>query len=273
MQVQLQSPVGLNTVNREDDVRALQAGLKEAARLTLDDRLGPGLIDGLYGPGTAGAIATMQRRIGMRRPDGRVDPGGSTLGRLNALLAIDKVVLTFPFASHPEDRFPFRGIDAGPRRFGARRSGGQRAHAGIDLYQPDFTPVLAIAGGTVIGTPSYFYNQTYAVVIDHGPFIAWYGEIAPEDDWFVRDGDQVTAGQQVGRVGILKHSNGHRMNLPSMMLHFEMYDKTQPATHGLTQRTRSRSALSEHGVPFYRRKDLIDPTGFIHRATLPSPPA
>ena len=266
MQVHIESAVGADAPNRDADVRGIQSGLAEAARLTLDDRLGPGLVDGLYGPGTAGAIVRMQRRIGILRPDGRVDPGGRTLRRLNALLAIDKVELSFPFAERPSERFPFHGRGAGPRAFGAFRRG-PRAHAGIDLYQPDFAPVLATADGTVTRGPVPFYARTFAIEIDHGPFVARYGEIAPEDEPFVREGDTVSRGQQVGRVGILKRANGTRMGLPSMMLHFEMYDKTE--TGALSRRSRRTSARSVFGVPFYRRKDLIDPTGFVHRATLP----
>jgi hypothetical protein len=52
-----------------------------------------------------------------------------------------------------------------------------------------------------------------------------------------------------------------------MMLHLELYDKTET---GKLYRAVGTSARSVHYVPFFRRKDLIDPTGFILRAPLPA---
>lgn len=264
MTVSLSTSVGFECANQAEDVRAVQAALKEAARLTLDDRLDPGPVDGWCGVGTEGAIEQFQRRLGMRRPDVRVDPDGTTLARLNALLAIDGVTMTFPFTRSSE--FPFVGPGAGMRAFGSRRSGGARAHAGVDLYFPDFTPVLALADGVVTRGPYPFYLQTFAVEIDHGPFVARYGEIAPEEDWFVEEGDEVARSQQVGRVGILTKDDGSRLGVPSMMLHLELYDKTET---GKLTRAIGTSARDAVGTPYFRRRDLIDPSGFVRRAALP----
>ncbi len=264
MPLSLSDSVGAGCPNREADVRAVQAALKEAARLTLDARLDPGPVDGHCGVGTEGAIERFQRRLGMRRPDVRLDPDGTTLRRLDVLLAIDGVPMTFPF-THPA-AFPFTGPGAGMRAFGSRRSGGRRAHAGIDLYFPDFTPILALADGVVTRGPYPFYLRTFAVEIDHGPFVARYGEIAPEEAWFVEAGDTVRRGQPIGRVGILTNNDGRRLGVPSMMLHLELYDKTET---GKLTRAEGTSARDAFGVPFFRRRDLIDPTGFLHRATLP----
>ena len=52
-----------------------------------------------------------------------------------------------------------------------RRSGGARAHAAVDLYMPDGTPVLALAHGTVAREPYAFYRDTWALDIDHGAFL------------------------------------------------------------------------------------------------------
>ena len=266
MDVSISESVGFECPNNADDVTAVQAALKEAARLTLDPRIDPGAVDGVCGVGTEGAIERFQRRLGTRRPDVKIDPGGNTLKRLNALLAIDSVNMTFPFTS--ASAFSFFGMNAGMRAFGSRRyrrDGGPRAHAAVDLYFPDFTDVLALADGIVTRGPRPFYRATFAVEIDHGPFIGRYGEIAPENTWPVEEGYEVQRGQKIGRVGILTNSDGSRM-VKWMMLHLELYDKTQT---GRLSRAVGTSARSETGVPFFRRRDLIDPSGFIVRAPLP----
>ena len=265
MAVTISDSVGFECVNHADDVRTVQAALKEAARLILEPRIDPGPVDGQSGVGTEGAIEQFQRRLGMRRPDVKIDPGGYTLKRLNALLAIDGVSMSFPFAQ--SSTFPFVGAGAGMRAFGARRSGGARAHAGIDLYFREFTDVLAMADGVVTRGPYDFYLKTFAVEIDHGAFIARYGELAPEDTPPVQEGDTVVQGQKIGRVGILTKSDGSRLGVPSMMLHLELYDKTETGKLTRAVGTSARNAL---GIPYFRRRDLIDPSGFLDRAPLPT---
>ena len=264
MDISISASVGFECPNRATDVEAVQAALKEAARLTLDPRLDLGPVDGQNGMGTEGAIEHFQRRLGMRKPDVKIDPGGRTLKRLNALLAIDGVNMTYPFSRVSE--FAFFGPGAGMRAFGSRRSGGERAHAGIDLYFPDFTDVLALADGIVMRGPYAFYLKTFAVEIDHGSFIARYGEIAPESTWAVEKGDEVKRGQKIGRVGILTNEDGSRFDVQSMMLHLELYDKTET---GRLRRAKGTSAHDPHGIAYHRRRDLIDPSGFVHRAELP----
>ena len=264
MPLVLSASVGDGATNQAADVAAVQRALQRASDLTLDPRVHPGPADGRCGDGTEGAIERFQRRLGFRRPDARVDPGGTTHRRLDALLAIGEADLTFPFRRSPA--FPYAGPGAGMRAFGARRSSGARAHAGVDLYAPDFTDVLAMADGVVTRGPYPFYLRTFAVEVDHGPFLVRYGELAPDATPPVTEGDAVSQGDLVGRVGILKHANGRRLDVPSMMLHVEMYDKTQ--TGGLT-RAIGTSARWTNGKPFYRRRDLIDPTGLLKRAPLP----
>lgn len=261
MDISITESVGFEGSNNADDVRALQAALKEAARLTMDHGLDPGPVDGRCGVGTEGAIEHFQRRIGMRRPDARIDPNGHTLRRLNALLAIDSVRPAFPFARHSE--FPFIGAGAGMRAFGSRRSDGTRVHAGIDLYFPDFTAVRAMADGVVTRGPYPFYLRTFAIEIDHGPFVARYGELAAESVWFVEEGHEVERGRQVGRVGVLTRDDGMRLGVPSMMLHLEMYDKTET---GKLTRAAGTSARDSAGRPYFRRRDIVDPSGFVHDA-------
>ncbi|WP_412063485.1 M23 family metallopeptidase [Rubrivirga sp. IMCC45206] len=263
MALTLSSSVGAGGANQKADVTALQKALQRASDLTLDPRVHPGPADGASGDGTEGAIARFQSRLGYARPDARIDPGGNTLRRLNALLAIGETDLGFPFRKSPTK--PYVGPGAGMRSFGWRRSGGARAHAGVDLYFPDFTDVYAVADGTVTRGPYPFYLRTFALEVDHGTFVARYGELAPDATPPVKAGDSVTKGQKVGRVGILTHRNGKRLGVSSMMLHFEMYDKTQT---GALTRALGTSARHTNRKPFFRRRDLIDPTGFLRRAPL-----
>jgi uncharacterized protein (TIGR02594 family) len=78
----IQRSVGVGGVNLPADVRAVQE--------LLIDKAPPGApalsIDGKLTPALMQAIRDFQRRVmGLSNPDGRVDPGGRTLLRLNAL--------------------------------------------------------------------------------------------------------------------------------------------------------------------------------------------
>lgn len=64
------------------------------------------------------------------------------------------------------------------RHFGARREGGARRHAGVDLVIKPGDHVVACKDGVVLGT-IYGFAGLDAVVIDHGDFIAVYAEVAP----------------------------------------------------------------------------------------------
>jgi murein DD-endopeptidase MepM/ murein hydrolase activator NlpD len=264
MTLDISSSVGRRGTNRRADVERLQLALTEAAALTLDPRLHPGPPDGLSGDGTEGAVSRLQRRIGIRNPDGRVDPNGYTARRLSALLAIGAADMSFPFAQ--SSAHPYHGPGSGMRAFGAWRSGGKRAHAGVDLYFPDLTPVLSVANGRVVRDPYPFYYRTWAVEVDHGAFVFRYGELDRASVAHLRAGDPLAKGQRLGAVGVLVKPNGKRLGVPSMMLHGEMYDKTET---GALTRAKGTSARHTNGAYFYRRRDLIDPTGFLVRAPLP----
>lgn len=155
--------------------------------------------------------------------------------------------LLFPLEEKPEKSYK---TDA--RRFGANRNNGKRKHAGIDLYAPVGAPVRAMADGMVI--QSYlFYGGTNAIEVDHGTFIARYGEVAKETI-SVKNQEEVRRGQIIGKVGQLEGLN-------ISMLHLEMYGTTEDPTvsgKGLTQKT----------LPFQRRSDLIDPTDSIDKAVM-----
>lgn len=153
--------------------------------------------------------------------------------------------LLFPLGKKPEKSYK---TDA--RKFGSNRSNG-RKHAGIDLYAPRGTPILAMADGVVI--QSYgFYDETDVIEIDHGDFIVRYGEVDPKQK-FVKRGDRVKRGQKIAEVGLL-------VSLNKSMLHLEMYaSNNSPLKKPLTQKTLN---------PFQRRDDLMDPTSSIDQSVM-----
>ena len=72
-------------------------------------------------------------------------------------------------------------------------------------------------------------------------------------------------GRQVGRLGVLIGDGGVRLGVPSMMLHLEMYDKKESGKLTAAAGTSARDAA---GRPLFRRRDLVDPSCFVHRAAL-----
>lgn len=138
----------------------------------------------------------------------------------------------------------------GARRFGSSRSGGKRKHAGIDLYAPTGTLVRAMADGVVLIVRD-FYCQTFQIVVDHGSFLARYGEVDPlPKNIFVKAGQHVERGDPLGKVG---HLVG--IKVPSDMLHLELYETTEsPLKASLTQKA---------SAPYQRRGDVFDPAPSI----------
>ncbi len=204
----------------------------------------PLVVDGDPGGQTLQAIVGFQREVvGVSQPDGRIDPGGSTLAMLVAgRRGIDLPAggLCHPLLSGERDSYR-----AGMGRFGWGRSGG-RLHGGCDIYAPVGTEIHALADGSVVqGYP--FYLGTRALEIDHGEFLARYGEIEREAEG-LSGGSEVKKGDVIGVVGQLD-------GLPFSMLHLELYGKTKEGP--LTDR---------ENLPFKRRSDLIDPTALLDRA-------
>src|SRR6266540_1979862 len=101
-----------------------------------------------------------------------------------------------------------------------------------------------------------FHCQTFALEVDHGDFLARYGEIQAKTT--VKEGDKVRAGEQIAKVG---HLIGIRV--PSDMLHLELYDKSASGPLTITDTARSRKRSD--GIPFMRRKDLIDSTARLNQ--------
>lgn len=271
----LQGAVGRwdkGAANAAADVKIVQQMLRNAAMLLRHPSVDPGGIDGdidqnAKKSATVAAIEAFQSRF-FTRPDGLIEPDGRTWVELVRVLAAGAQpsvpqttgagVFFFPFS-----QLPAADWTSAPRSFGARRDNGRRAHAGCDLYFPTGTIIHAVAAGTVVRGPYPFYAETYAIEIDHGTFVARYGEV--QASAFVRQGDHVAAGQRIARVG---HLVG--IPAPSDMLHFELYNKR---AHGPLTVPASEGAISAAGRPFMRRRDLIDPTAKLNQWSRLLPPS
>lgn len=248
-------------VNQTADVETVQSMLRLAAMIEIWPQFDPGGIDGNIdanesGDDTVKAIEAFQARF-FNTPDGVIHVGKRTWRELIDVLDGDEddeaEPVNNPVVAVGECFFPFKSLPSvnwttGIRRFGASRDNGTRAHAGCDLYFPTGTIIHAITSGTVIADPYWFYDGTYALEIDHGAFVARYGEIQKQT--LVRKGDHVSPGQPIAKVGNL-------LSIVASMLHLELYDKS--AQGPLTVRT-SNSKKTANGISYRRRKDLIDPT-------------
>ena len=262
----ISSSVGRRTkgaVNKIEDVETVQNMLRLAAMIEIQPQFDPGGIDGTIdvnesADDTVRAIEAFQTQF--FAPDGVIDVGKRTWRELLDVLdgeddGNQPAPVTTPVVavSNGECFFPFKELPSKNwtediRRFGARRSNGARAHAGCDLYFPTGTIIHAITSGRVIADPYWFYDGTYALEIDHGTFVARYGEI--QKHALVRKGDLVSPGQPIAKVGNL-------LSIVQSMLHLELYDKSEQGP--LTVKT-SKTKKTADGVPFWRRRDLIDPT-------------
>lgn len=102
--------------------------------------------------------------------------------------------------------------------------GMQDFHLGIDLAAPNGTVVLAANGGTVLKS-EYHWSYGNYVLIDHGGGISTlYAHMSSSA---VSAGDQVTAGQTIGWVGLTGNTSGYH-------LHFEVRENgatTEPRNY------------------------------------------
>jgi len=107
-------------------------------------------------------------------------------------------------------------------------------HTGTDLSAACGTPVLAATDGIVIVRQDQPWSGEWLVQVSTGAgrLTTWYGHMQA---LAVRDGDRVTAGQQIGEVGALGNASGCH-------LHFEVHP---------------------HGGSIYQ--DDVDPTAWLLR--------
>ena len=160
-----------------------------------------------------------------------------------------------------------------PGRFGAPRR--HDVHTGVDLYCEMNTEVLACEEGHVTnivwftgqhapspnGSPSSWWNDTKAVLVESDRQVIVYGELDPSLI-FVEVGHRVSRGQVLGRIGVsvLRTNKGR----PMVMLHLECLRR------GASEPVWWLDANQ-------RPSELIDPTPFLTEAAtsclgLPSVP-
>jgi len=245
--------VGHKGINKYLDVSLIQTMLNDTnlSPMTLLN------IDGKCGKATIAQIKEFQHRcINMLNPDGRVDPHGGTLRKLDQLqpktptpnnfsaiasFMKPKQAMCFPLASRPTQSYKL-----GMRKFGANRKN-KRKHAGADLYAPVGTAIYAMDDGEIINGPYAFYLGTQAVEIQHTNFLARYGEIKSVATG-LKKGSKVKRGQLIAYVGELRGLN-------MSMLHLELYKGNK--TGALTVRANK---------PYQRRADIFDPSSILDKA-------
>ncbi|MFT3667243.1 MAG: peptidoglycan-binding protein [Pseudoxanthomonas sp.] len=103
----------------------------------------------------------------------------------------------------------------GRGEFGTPRSGGRR-HGGIDIQGDVGDPVVAVAGGTVVVRPNNgAAGNTIHIRHDDGSLSKYFHL----DQFSVRNGQRVEAGQQIGTMG----RSGNTPARGDTHLHFELW--------------------------------------------------
>ena len=196
---EISNPVGRwskGAVNQKDDVEMVQDMLRTAAMILNEPRFDPNSVDGSINHNeqksdTIKAIEAFQGRF-MNTPDGVIGVGQTTWRELMTALegtdddtepAGDTGSGTSSSVATPGDaqfffpftRLPDKNFTEDIRRFGARRSGGKRAHAACDLYFPVGTVIHAITAGKVTLGPYLFYQALLpwrSITADSSPVTA-----------------------------------------------------------------------------------------------------
>jgi len=181
---------------------------------------------------------------------------------------------TFPLPFVPDTDYHVGGV-----RFGDDRQ--SMLHPACDLMAPPGTEVYAVEAGVVLPifkkTAKAFFESgphekdpetgksvcvagkeclmVYELQIQHGTFLARYGEVAAKLAPGIGPGVEVAEGQLIAYVG--KQSVSH-------MLHFEMYSNRNDTTSGLTDLGNMKyTNLAKPKKTYNRRSDLMDPTSYL----------
>jgi murein DD-endopeptidase MepM/ murein hydrolase activator NlpD len=145
--------------------------------------------------------------------DKMVNPPPDELARIDREMALMKAQydLFTPLTVSP---FPLTLPAVGPvsSNFGLRRilNGEPRSpHAGIDVAAKIGAPVTAPAPGRVALTGSFYFNGN-TIFVDHGGgLISMVCHLSAIE---VHDGDMVTRGQRIGRVGMTGRATGPHLH-------------------------------------------------------------
>ena len=154
-----------------------------------------GNFDGRFGPSTEKALRKFQHWAGLRE-DGQAGP--RAVAALRLALPVCPIRLVDPVAGPHTDGF-------GPR--------GNRFHSGLDYPAAVGTPVVAAASGRVVFAGWSAGGWGRLVILAHGGVTrTLYAHLSQVG---VRVGQQIGAGEHVGRVGSSGNSTGAH-------LHFEV---------------------------------------------------
>jgi murein DD-endopeptidase MepM/ murein hydrolase activator NlpD len=183
------------------DVAALQFLLQRAGQ-------GPGRADGLFGPLTRAAVVRAQEAAGIG-VDGLAGP--VTIRSLRSGAGGENEAV--PTAAVPTGPVRFLRPVPGPigDPFGAPRNG--YTHTGIDIPDPEGTPIGAAGVGTVIYAAYNGAGYGNLVVIQHRlGYTSWYAHMSSITAYV---GEQVIGGTRIGYVGQTGDATGPH-------LHFEV---------------------------------------------------
>jgi murein DD-endopeptidase MepM/ murein hydrolase activator NlpD len=186
---------------------------------------------------------------------------------------------TFPLDFMPDTDYHVGGV-----RFGDDR--GSMLHPACDLIAAPGTKIYAVEAGVVrpiftkmakaffesgphvwdpdtgksVCAPGKECLMVYELQIQHGSFLARYGEIAAKLAPGIGPGVEVKEGQHIAFVGQQSVAN---------MLHFEMFSNANDTTDLLAMGNMRYTNLPKPPKTYNRRSDLMDPTAYLDGCTIP----
>jgi hypothetical protein len=206
--------------NKGWDVAALQFLLQRAGQ-------GAGRADGLFGPLTGAAVVRAQEAAGIEA-DGLAGPV-----TIRSLRSGTSGEAEAPATGPVRFLRPVPGPIGDP--FGAPRSG--YTHTGVDIPDPEGTPIGAAGVGTVIYAAYNGGGYGNLVVIQHRlGYTSWYGHMSTITAYV---GEEVVGGTRIGYVGSTGDATGPH-------LHFEVrhYDTPIDPAPLLLSTVAARSAAT-----------------------------